>query len=86
MSKKFDETYKELINEADISSKTAFALNKKLDNHNKDFNKLKKEYDKLFNSLISDKDLYNHAQPIQQSFDQLINDLDNLKSDIKNRM
>lgn len=86
MSKKFDETYKKLINEADISSKTAFALNKKLDNHNKDFNKLKKEYDKLFNSLISDKDLYNNAKPIQQSFDQLISDLDNLKSDIKNRM
>lgn len=86
MSKKFDETYKKLINETDISSKTAFTLNKKLDNHNNDFNKLKKEYDKLFNSLISDKDLYNNTKPIQQSFNQLINDLDNLKSDIKNRM
>lgn len=86
MSKKFDETYQKLINEADITSKTAFSLNKKLDNHNKDFNKLKREYDKLFNSLISDKDLYNNAHPIQQSFDKLIDDLDNLKSDIQNRM
>lgn len=86
MSKKFDEIYNKMITEADITSKTAFTLNKKLDNHNKDFNKLKKEYDKLFNSLISDKDLYDNARKIQQSFDQLIDDLDNIKSNIKNRM
>ena len=83
---KFDEAYKQ-YNEAGLNSKTAFNLNKAIDNKNRELAKLKKDYQKLIASTSSDRDLYvAHNNVINQSFDQVERVLADFQEDIKNRM
>ena len=82
---KFKKVYGQL-NEAAITQKTAFSLNKRLDNNNKDLEKLRKEYDKLINTLASDKDLFDQAKKVKQAFGQLTSVLNEFKNEIKTRM
>ena len=82
----FEKVYKKL-NEASLTQKTAFALNKRLDANKKDLDKIKKEYMKTVESLSSDRELYmSHKNVIQQTFDQLDKTLADLQDDVKSRM
>lgn len=87
MSKsKFDKVYKKL-NEAAISNKTAFTINKRVDDSRKNLDKVKTEFDKTIAALSSDRELYmSHKNVIEQTFDQLYKSIANLQDDIKSRM
>ena len=87
MSKsKFDKVYKKL-NEAVISNKTAFTINKRVEDGKKSLDKVKTEFDKTIAALSSDRELYvSHNKIIEQTFDQLYKSIANLQADIKSRM
>ncbi len=83
---KFDKVYKKL-NEAVISNKTAFTLNKRIEDGKKSLDKVKTEFNKTIAALSTDRDLYvSHKNVIEQTFEQLYRSIDELQNDVKRRL
>lgn len=83
---KFNKLHNKL-NEAVISNKTAFTINKRIEDGKKNLDKVKSEFDKTIAALSSDRDLYvAHKKIIDQTFDQLYKSIANLQDDVKDRM
>ncbi len=75
------------LTEATISNKTAFTINKRIEDGKKNLDKVKTEFDKTIAALSSDRELYvSHNKVIEQTFEQLYKSIANLQDDIKDRM